>query len=79
MNVCNDGHDEVCYDGYACPCCDLIVERDEHESNAYDLQCTVDELEEQVSDLECKIEELDESVLVKTLRKIIAKQNAERR
>lgn len=26
MNLCSEGHDEVCYDGRNCPACSLIDE-----------------------------------------------------
>lgn len=29
MNLCDDGHDEVCYEGRECPACELKQERDE--------------------------------------------------
>jgi len=44
MNLCSDGHDEVCYEVGKCPVCKL--------------QETVAEQEEKISDLEQEIEEL---------------------
>jgi hypothetical protein len=29
MNLCSDGHDEVCYETKRCPCCDLKQELEE--------------------------------------------------
>lgn len=26
MTLCDDGHDEVCYEGPNCPCCEAIKE-----------------------------------------------------
>lgn len=26
MNLCSDGHDEICYTGRKCPACELIKE-----------------------------------------------------
>jgi len=83
MNICDDGHDEVCYDGGNCPCCDLMYENGEIESERDDLQDQVESLENTISDLEYEIEQSDESELVKSLRdkieslnKIIVTQNA---
>ena len=42
MNLCNDGHDEVCYETRDCPACIKIRELTE-EIDA--LQAEVDELE----------------------------------
>lgn len=40
MNLCNDGHDEICYEGRKCPACVL---KDENE----ELRSEVDRLKEQ--------------------------------
>lgn len=26
MNLCNDGHDEICYEGRICPACSVLEE-----------------------------------------------------
>jgi len=46
MNLCGDGHDEVCYEAEECPVCKL--------------QRTVAEREEEISELEQEIEDLQD-------------------
>ena len=70
MELCSDGHAEVVHDqGWSCPVCELVVERNEaHEQaeTARDdlnaLQEQHDELEEQVADLEARVAEYAEQV-----------------
>ncbi len=52
MNLCDDGHDEICYSQYTCPLCACIKDRD-HE---FDLQDrAIDALKDQVADLKQEI------------------------
>lgn len=44
MNLCSDGHDEVCYEGRDCPCCELIKTNSDLEDEIYDLKKEVEEL-----------------------------------
>jgi len=48
MNICSDGHDEICYDTYDCPMCKLI---DEHIDTIDDLDEKIDDLENTINDL----------------------------
>jgi hypothetical protein len=34
MNLCSEGHDEVCYEGRNCPVCDLKDQLDSMEDDA---------------------------------------------
>lgn len=43
MNVCDDGHQEICHEGRLCPVCTLRTE--------------VEELENKITDLEQQLEE----------------------
>ena len=45
MNLCSDGHDEVCYEGRNCPVC---IEID----NSRGLEKQIENLEEKISSLE---------------------------
>lgn len=45
MHLCNDGHDEVCYEGRDCPVC--LVKADLEEANG-----KIAELEKQIERLE---------------------------
>jgi len=42
MNLCDNQHDEICYDGRLCPVCDL---RDDLEQTIAELNQKIDELE----------------------------------
>jgi len=43
MNLCNNDHDEVCYEGNICPMCDL---KKDYEDQIEDLQQQLKESEE---------------------------------
>jgi len=44
MNLCSEGHEEVCYEGRICPACDL---KEDYESKIEELQDDLKEREEQ--------------------------------
>jgi hypothetical protein len=46
MTLCSDGHDEVCYEGRACPCCTLRE--------------TIADLERQIGQKDAEIDRLNE-------------------
>ena len=55
MELCSQGHDEVCYDdsGYTqCPVCAVIDEKADQETEIDQLKERVDELEDDVKSLE---------------------------
>lgn len=62
MNVCNDGHEEVAYEGRHCPVCDLIrCHREEVEvilDKVDSLRSDVETLEQSVIDLTAESTEL---------------------
>lgn len=53
MNLCNDGHEEVCYEGRKCPACEIasdkdrVIEKLERENG--DQLDTIHELEQQIA------------------------------
>ena len=47
MDICNHGHDEVCYDGFTCPVCEMEEKKDEE----------IEKLENKISELESELEE----------------------
>lgn len=50
MTLCDDGHEEICYDQRgSCPICNLIDQKDEEIESLKDL---VSELREQIEELE---------------------------
>ena len=44
MNLCDDGHDEVCYDGRDCPVCEVLKKMSDMEDEIYDLKETIEDL-----------------------------------
>lgn len=52
MNLCSDGHEEVCYEGRSCPACDLLEQ-------IKDLKRDNDELESQVDKLDSRLAEAE--------------------
>ena len=38
MNLCDDGHDEVCYGGRKCPVCEVLKQNDDILKEIEDLQ-----------------------------------------
>jgi len=46
MNLCSDNHEEVCFEGRTCPCCDIINDKDSEISS----------LKDKIQDLESQIE-----------------------
>ena len=48
MELCSDGHNEVCFEGRDCPICLMV---NDYEQQIYDLRYTIDILEDEVKDL----------------------------
>lgn len=48
MNLCSDGHEEICYEGRECPLCEVITRRNDQ----------IEQLEDQIADLKIEIGEL---------------------
>ena len=46
MNLCNAGHDEVCFDGRLCPVCEAQLEIDRLERETEDLRNEIKEWEQ---------------------------------
>lgn len=46
LNICSDGHDEVCYDGRTCPACSMKDERNEAQEENKKLLARIESLEE---------------------------------
>lgn len=49
MNLCDDGHEEVCFDSRHCPVCEIIKDYDDHVKT---LKETVEDLTQQLTDAE---------------------------
>ncbi len=46
MELCNDGHDEICFDQRNCPACELVKKISDQEDEIYLLKEIIDELKE---------------------------------
>ncbi len=55
MNLCDAGHDEVCFDQRNCPVCLIIAETG---SEIKDLKETIADLEGQIFDLESELKSI---------------------
>ena len=51
MNLCNDGHDEVCFEGRQCPACDMKDLVEEKVDEIARMEKTIGELEEEIQEL----------------------------
>jgi hypothetical protein len=58
MNLCSDGHDEVCYSERRCPACELAKEKD---AEIKKLERTNDEQLDTIFELERRVKELEEN------------------
>lgn len=54
MTLCDDGHDEVCFEGRTCPCCYVMKEKEDEIDG---LNRDISSLESEVRDLESQLEE----------------------
>lgn len=45
MNLCSDGHDEICFEGRHCPACSLIQEIEKLEKEVDCLKESCDDLQ----------------------------------
>jgi hypothetical protein len=66
MNICDDGHQEICYNGNDCPLCQTIVElahaestRDELDDELRDARLTTEEQEAEIEALKANIQRLE--------------------
>ena len=57
MNLCSNGHEEVCYEAGECPCCEAIQEK---QSDINDRDAKIEDLKAQVDDLEQQLDELEQ-------------------
>ena len=48
MNLCSDGHDEICYESRNCPFCEHMNEASEREEA---MQSSIDRLNDEVAQL----------------------------
>lgn len=49
MQLCSNGHDEVCYEGWRCPACQL---KEELEATEKELEKKADQIRELEGDIE---------------------------
>jgi len=58
MNLCSDGHEEVCYEARTCPACEAIQEK---QNDIDDRDAEIKDLKDQVEDLEQQLTEREEN------------------
>lgn len=51
MKLCEDGHDQICFDGRHCPCCELLKMNSGLEDKVYELEEKVNELKEGIANV----------------------------
>ena len=49
MTLCNDNHEEICYESRHCPLCSVISDKDDEISS---LRTRVEELKDHITELE---------------------------
>ena len=59
MKLCDDGHDEVFYEGKFCPVCSMREERDIALKDVERLNSCIDELHTEILDLHDEIGDLE--------------------
>jgi transcription initiation factor IIE alpha subunit len=47
MELCEDGHDQICFDSRNCPLCEELKKQSDFEDEIYNLKEKIRELEEQ--------------------------------
>lgn len=52
MRLCDDGHEEVCYEGYRCPVCELTTKIERLTDEIADLKQEIDDLNFELSNAE---------------------------
>ena len=61
MNLCADGHEEVCFEGRNCPVCEI---RSDLNAQIEDLNTQIEDLSKEVSQLESKVDNAREGLLL---------------
>ncbi len=51
MELCSDGHDEVCYDGRSCPVCDAILDHDATTTELAEAEKEIERLKDEITEL----------------------------
>lgn len=51
MKLCDNSHDEICYESRECPCCALLLQHDQDQTIINALETRVDELNSHIKEL----------------------------
>jgi hypothetical protein len=51
MEICEDGHDQVCFDARNCPCCEVLKMNSDLDDKVFELNEEIDELKEEIKEL----------------------------
>ena len=64
MNLCSNGHEEVCYEARTCPCCETIQamqnDLDDKDTEIKDLKGQVEDADDQIIELQGQIKERED-------------------
>jgi hypothetical protein len=52
MNLCSDGHSELCYEGRFCPACEIMKDRDYFDEQIGVLEKEIQQLKDYITELE---------------------------
>lgn len=69
MNLCDKDHEEICYEGRNCPCCDIIKEKEKVECDLDNKQKEVAELSAALEDSEYKVAWYKDMITPEVLKK----------
>lgn len=50
MQICSEGHDEICHEGVTCPACELLEAVDGLEDELTNAQDEIDDLNNQLAE-----------------------------
>ena len=64
MNICNRGHNEVCYEGQNCPRCECIEEKDSLKRQLEDSRENYKSLIEEFKEVQNELENAKEGLLI---------------
>lgn len=59
MYTCDDGHDEIVYEGVKCPLCDLLEEHRDLDEQCEDLKKETEGLKEEITSLKDELREIE--------------------
>ena len=62
MNLCLEGHDEICYEGRECPACNLLKDRDYFDNEVGRLEKELDSVQSDLESADDVIKQQEEEI-----------------